>query len=97
MVGAVRQELLSGIRVTEQFRKLRGRLRAFPDVALSEADYEVAADCFNKCRSHGVQGSNTDFLLCAVALRLDAPIFTTDEDFPRFVRILRIKLHALSA
>jgi predicted nucleic acid-binding protein len=93
MLGAIRQELLSGIRTAEQFKKLRERLRAFPDLPLSEADYEEAASCFNRCRSRGVQGSNTDFLMCAVALRRSATILTTDGDFPRFARVLQVKLH----
>jgi predicted nucleic acid-binding protein len=93
MPGAVRQELLSGIRGAEQFRKLRDRLRAFPDVVLEEADYEEAASCFNRCRSRGIQGSNTDFLLCAVALRRAVSILTTDDDFPRFARVLHFQLH----
>src|SRR4029079_19490475 len=66
MIGAIRQEILSGIRASEQYRKLRDRLRAFGDVELDEADYEEAATCFNRCRARGLQGSNTDFLICAV-------------------------------
>jgi len=42
-------------------------LQAFPDLKLSPADYEQAAEFFNLCRSQGVQGSNTDF--CCVLLR----------------------------
>jgi predicted nucleic acid-binding protein len=94
IAGPVRQEILSGVRGPEQFRTLRDRLRAFPDLPLEERDYEEAASSFNRCRSRGVQGSNTDFLLCAVALRLNAGILTTDQDFERFARILPIKLHA---
>jgi len=56
-------------------------------------DYEQAAACFNRCRSRGIPGSNTDFLLCAVALRLRAALLTTDKDFEGFARILRIRLH----
>jgi predicted nucleic acid-binding protein len=93
MLGAIRQELLSGIRAAEQFKKLREGLRAFPDMPLSETDYEEAASCFNRCRSRGVQGSNTDFLMCAVSLRRSAAILTTDGDFPRFARILQVTLH----
>jgi predicted nucleic acid-binding protein len=92
MLGAVRQELLSGIRGAEQFRKLRDRLRAFPDIPLHQADYEEAASCFNRCRGRGIQGSNTDFLLCAVALREDVAILTTDEDFVPFAGALRVRL-----
>jgi predicted nucleic acid-binding protein len=97
MLGAVRQELLSGVRGADQFRTLRNGLRAFPDVALEEADYEEAASCFNRCRSRGIQGSNTDFLLCSVALRRGAAILTTDKDFARFARVLHFHLHAIRA
>jgi predicted nucleic acid-binding protein len=93
MLGAIRQELLSGIRSTEQFKKLRDSLRSFPDEALSQEDYEAAANCFNRCRMRGIQGSNTDFLLCALALRRGVPIFTTDDDFRGFAKHLRLELH----
>lgn len=94
MIGAIRQEILSGIRAAEQFRKLRDRLRAFADVPLDESDYEEAATCFNRCRAKGLQGSNTDFLMCAVSLRHDLAIFTTDKDFDGFARALGFELHA---
>ena len=93
MIGPIRQELLSGIRDREAFERLRDRLRAFADEPLTSADFEVAAECFDSCRAHGVQGSNTDFLICALAQRLDIPIFTTDEDFDRFAEVLPIELH----
>lgn len=95
LLGAVRQEVLSGVRVREQFRKLRDRLRAFEDLAVSRVDYENAGACFNECRGRGVQGSNTDFLLCALALRRDLPIFTEDRDFPHYQRVLGVKLHVV--
>jgi predicted nucleic acid-binding protein len=91
--GPISQEILSGVRGPEQYKALRDKLRAFPDVALEVSDYEEAASCFNRCRSKGVQGSNTDFLLCAVALRMDAGILTTDKDFDHFARILKLRLH----
>jgi predicted nucleic acid-binding protein len=94
IAGPIRQEILSGVRAPEQFKALRERLRAFPDLALEVDDYEEAAACFNRCRSKGIQGSNTDFLLCALALRRHAAILTTDNDFDHYARVLRIKLHA---
>lgn len=93
MVGAVRQELLSGIRVPRQFEVLRSHLQAFEDLQLETEDYEIAAHYFNLCREKGIQGSNTDFLLCAVAARRDMSIFTADNDFVRFARYLPIRLH----
>ena len=84
LLGAIRQEVLSGIRYLEQFIRLRDYLRAFPDLELTAEDYELAAEFFNTCRSNGVQGSNTDFLLCAVAHRRGYSILTTDKDFESF-------------
>ncbi len=93
IVGPIRQELLSGIREEAQFSKLRKVLRAFPDLELLPDDYEEAAAMFNACRRQGVQGSNTDFLLCAVSQRTGFPIFTTDVDFAHFSKILAVALH----
>jgi predicted nucleic acid-binding protein len=39
---------------------------------------------FNTCRRNGIQGSNTDFLICAVAHRRSYSILTTDNDFQNF-------------
>jgi predicted nucleic acid-binding protein len=92
-IGPIRQELLTGVQGSRQFQILRDHLRAFPDLELETADFEEAADFFNSCRSRGIQGSNTDFLICAVASRRDLAIFTTDGDFSAFRRVLLIKLH----
>ena len=93
MLGATRQELLSGMKNPRQFEVLRERLWAFPDLALETADYENAASAFNRCRERGIQGSNTDFLICAAAQRRDYAIFTSDGVFRHFARVLDLKLH----
>jgi predicted nucleic acid-binding protein len=93
LIGPVRQEILSGIKSIDQFTKLRDHLRSFPDLNLTSGDFESAAEFYNLCRSKGVQGSNTDFLICAVAVRYQMPIFTTDEDFTLFQQHLPIKLY----
>lgn len=97
MIGPIRQEILSGIRERAQFERLRDHLRAFPDVEVTTADYEEAARHFTACRQKGIQGSNTDFLLCAVALRYAWPILTADGDFAQFARVLPVVLHAPGA
>ncbi|WP_445301164.1 PIN domain-containing protein [Microcoleus sp. Pol11C3] len=73
-----------GYATRNSLQGLREYLRAFPDLELTTEDYELAAEFFNTCRSNGVQGSNTDFLLCAVAHRRGYSIFTTDKDFENF-------------
>jgi predicted nucleic acid-binding protein len=92
IIGAIRQELLSGIRHTAQFIKVRDKLRYFPDTELTVTDYEVAADNYNACKRKGIQGSNTDFLICAVAMRCNQTILTLDQDFEHFADILPIRL-----
>ena len=92
MIGAIRQEILSGIKHQEQFKKLRNRLQAFPNLPLDIEDYELAAEYFNLCRRNGIQGSNTDFLICAIASRRNYEILTTDKDFIGFKQYLPIVL-----
>ena len=93
IVGPIRQELLSGIRDPAAFERLRDHLHAFPDEPLETGDYERAAEHFNTCRARGLQGSNTDFLLCAVADRHRMAILTTDKDFESYARLLSIALY----
>lgn len=93
MLGCIRQELLSGIRVEAQFEQLRQQLAAFSDLALNEQTYELAAEMFNQCRAKGIQGSNTDFLICAAAQQQHLQIMTTDQDFLRYREVLGIRLH----
>lgn len=95
IIGAIRQEILSGLRTPEQFIQLRDYLRAFLDLLIVQDDYETAAEFFNTCRRNGIQGSNTDFLICAVAYRYNYPIFTTDQDFTNFQTHLPIALFQL--
>lgn len=92
MIGPVRQELLSGVRTADQFLELRHKLRAFPDHPISTEDYETAAEYFNRCRADGIQGSFTDFLICAVASNHRALVYTTDGDFQHYSRVLPVSL-----
>lgn len=93
IIGPIRQEVLSGVRDTAQFERLATHLDAFVDLPLTAEDHVTAAKFYNLCRARGIQGSNTDFLICAVAVRRDLSVFTTDGDFPRFARCLPLVLH----
>lgn len=92
MIGPIRQELLSGISSNKQFEELKEKLQAFRDLPLISSYYEKAAECYNICRSAGIQGSHIDFLICALAERENAPIFTTDNDFFHYAKHLDITL-----
>ena len=93
LIGLVRQELLSGIRATEQYEKLRVHLRSFPDELVDTSDYEEAAKVGNRCRAKGVVVSIVDILLCAVAIKRQWAIFTTDPDFSNYAKVLPLRIH----
>ena len=95
LLGVVRQELLSGIRHKAQFDRVATALRTFEDVELEIPDYEEAAVADNRCRSAGLIGSTTDFLIYATAIRRNWGIFTTDEDFARYEKVLLLTLVAI--
>jgi len=92
IIGAIRQEVLSGISDVDAYEKLRIKMQDYPDLPVNTEDYELAANFSNICRRNGVQGSNVDFLVCAVAYREGLPIFTTDKDFDLFAKHLPIRL-----
>lgn len=93
LIGVVRQEILSGLKDSNVFEKLSQVLRAFPDETLNSDDYEEAARCYNQCRAKGIASSTVDMLICAVALRRQLAIFTTDPDFTHYAKHLFITLH----
>jgi predicted nucleic acid-binding protein len=97
MIGPIRQEVLSGIRDLSHFKRLQERLVSFPDLPIRTEDYVSAASYFNLCRAAGVQGSNTDFLICAVAAGSECAVFTTDKDFDRFARHIPLALYQVDA
>jgi predicted nucleic acid-binding protein len=93
IAGVIRQELLSGMRDAAQFEKLRDYLRAFEEPKIEVRDYEDAAAMHNQCRARGVAGSAVDFLICSVAHRRGWQIFTTDQDFVVYAKVLPVKLY----
>lgn len=97
IIGPIRQELLSGIKDAQQYERLKERLRSFVDLPITTADYEKAASCYNLCRTKGIQGSGTDLLLCAIAIRNNLTIFTTDKDFSQYAKALPIRLYNVGA
>lgn len=93
MIGAIRQELLSGIKAPTGFNTLKHALAAFEDMPLATQDYEKAAEVFNTCRAGGVQGSSTDFLMCAVSINYQLPIFSVDNDFLGYQKYVGVALY----
>ena len=92
IIGPIRQELLSGYTDKNSFERLRQKLIYLPNDAILDADYESAAEYSNLCRAKGIQGSHTDFLICAVSVRARLHIYTTDKDFQHYSQHLPISL-----
>jgi len=90
IIGPIRQELLSGYSERKKFDELRKKLDSFPNLEIENEDYIVAAEFSNECRKRGIQGSHIDFLICSVAFRNSVPIFTLDNDFNEYSKILKI-------
>ena len=92
IIGPIRQEILSGYSDLGKYQIIKEKLSYFTNTPILDTDYELAAELSNKCRKKGVQGSHIDFLICAVANRIDIPIFTNDKDFEHYQNIISIKL-----
>jgi predicted nucleic acid-binding protein len=92
LIGPIRQEILCGIKSENQFERIEESLNSFPDKVLESEIYVLAAKFFNLCRSKGVQGSNTDFLICACSVSWGYPILTKDKDFLSFREFLPCEL-----
>ena len=93
MIGPIRQELLSGISEPSQFKKLKDNLSSFDDLPLLSDYFVRAAEFSNICMKKGVQGSTTDFLICAISSIQKLEIFTEDNDFLNYKRFLPIHIY----
>ena len=93
LIGPVRQELLSGISNENVFRDLALKLSGFNNYEVQLADHDLAAKYFNICLSNGILGSQTDYLICAIANKYNLEIFTEDKDFEHYKIHLPVKLY----
>ena len=79
----VRFELLRGIRQKARFDYVRGRLDRVPCPPLEIADWDAAADYDRKAA--GSRGKHRvqlpDLLIAALAVRLNAAVWSIDPDF----------------
>lgn len=92
MIGPIRMEILSGIRETETFDAFSDKLATFPDRPMDSSVYVMAARFYNLCRIKGIQGSNTDFQICACAVQWNIPILSKDKDYKRYKELIPIDL-----
>ena len=87
VAGPVRQEVLSGISVPQQF-EVKAGLDSFPDQIISTEDYIEAARLYNLCRRRGVECGAVDMLLCALAYRNEWTIMARDRAMERSMAVI---------
>ena len=95
IIGPIRQEVLAGYSDLKNFQKLRVKLSYFENTLIIDDDYVEGASFFNICRKKGIQGSHIDLLICAISIRLNIEIFTTDKDFRFYQKHIPIKLYEI--
>lgn len=93
VIGPIRQEVLAGIGDLQQFERVQQLLDSYREIDIERHDYDHAARMFTACRRSGVQAGYVDMLICAVAIRAKASIYTFDADFSHYARVLPIDLH----
>jgi predicted nucleic acid-binding protein len=76
-----------------QFGPLRFVERTTASTQTDTYDYEEAAKAGNRCREKRVVVSIVDILLCAVAIKRQGAIFTTDPDFSNYAKVLTLRIH----
>jgi predicted nucleic acid-binding protein len=92
LIGPILQEILSGIKNKKDFQALEKKFAAFDDLLISKEIYIKAAEYYNICKTHGINGGHIDFLICAVISHYNCALFTVDSDFKLFQKHLPIEL-----
>ena len=92
MIGLIRMEILTGIREPNRFQQYAKRLSVLKDGELTTELFVMAARFLNICRKNGIQGSLTDFVICACSVEWKQPILTKDKDYKLYQQYIPIEL-----
>lgn len=90
--GIILQEILQGIRLSDQFKKICEALSFFPVLDATHDDHVSAAELFNNCRSRGVQTGTIDCLIAVLAIRNECQLLTSDKDFEHIAKHCELRL-----
>lgn len=86
LIGNILQELLDGVRSSEQFSRLQKLLDPFPLLPLDRSTFLAAAHLRNYCRTKGIQAGPIDFLIATTCCEHGLPLLTADKDFMRIAK-----------
>ncbi len=91
--GVVLQELLSGVKASEEFERLRDLLDGFPLLLATREHHIAAAKISNACRQGGIAASAIDCLIAAMTIATKSRLLTADADFMRMVPLCGLRLY----
>ena len=86
LIGSILQELLDGVRTTDDFNRLLKILTPFSLLPLERETFISAARIRNDCRRRGIQASGIDFLIAAACIKNSYTLLTADSDFLRIAK-----------
>lgn len=92
LTGLILQEVLQGFRQDVAFRKVAGRLEAFPLLQLDRAHYVAAARLRRACAAAGVTASTGDCQIAAAAVAHGCGLLAADRDFEAIARHAPLRL-----
>jgi len=90
--GIAVQELLSGVRTTDEFQRLLQILDGFPVLLATHSHHVAAAQIANACIQAGVAVSTVDCLIAAMTVETHARLLTSDRNFVRMAPHCSLKL-----
>ena len=92
LMGIILQEILQGIKRSDQFHALKKYFEPFPLIEMSREDYSRAAALKNELAKKGVQASTIDALIASTAIDRECVLFTADSDFFHIAKHTKLKL-----
>ena len=92
LIGIIIQELLQGVKIVRNFKKLKNDLDAFPLIETKREHYIKAAELKNHLIGKGIQSSTIDVLIASVCIANDCLLFTSDKDFTHIAKHSKLKL-----
>lgn len=91
--GIIFQEVLQGLRLEEEFQRVKVQLLKLPWFETTQGCYLSAARLSRKARSSGVALTSVDALIASVTIANRALLWTLDEDFVRIRNHSRLQLY----
>ena len=90
ITGLIVQELLQGFNGPKAQAQIIEHFRTLPLLVPDREDHIQAAELRNSCRRKGVQVGTIDALLAQLCARHELQMLTTDNDFKRISKIVRL-------